>query len=139
VTVTTRRSGLRNAALLLAFSALAAGCAGSDEEATVAGATVLIATGALEGESDVMVSGVVEKIGDCLGIKVEQTTYPLIWPKDAKVEDARVSLDDTSFGIGDELSGGGAFLPEPYPSQAPDIPEGCRSATGEVVLLSQLK
>ncbi|WP_377324796.1 hypothetical protein ACFJIY_07830 [Pimelobacter simplex] len=137
--MTTRRSGLRNAALLLAFSALAAGCAGSDEEATVEGATVLIATGALEGESDVMVSGVVAKIGDCLGIKVEQTTYPLIWPKHVEVEDASVSLDGTTFGLGDELSGGGAFLPEPYPSQAPDIPEGCRSATGEIVLLSQLK
>lgn len=139
MTVKAGRVGLRYAALLAAFAVTLVGCADDEEGATVEGAQVLFANGALEGESDAMVSGVIAKIGDCVGIKVEQTIYPLIWPQGAKVEGSRVRFSGESFGLGDELSGGGAYLAEPHPSLVPTIPDGCRSDTGEIVLLAKLR
>lgn len=105
------------------------------------GVKVLIAG---EGEGagmDASVTGALIRVGGCLGIRVERSEYPVVWPAGTTVgSDGRtVLLGDGQFVLGDTVTGSGGFLTGALPVFAPAVPTECAPADGEIVLLGSAK
>ena len=101
------------------------------------GLALLLAGEGEGGGMDAMVSGTLTGLGGCLGIRVEQEVYPVIWPVGTSLDSdgSAVLVGEERFLLGDRLTGSGGFLTSPLPDSAPAVPRDCASERGEAVWL----
>lgn len=101
------------------------------------GLKVLVAGEGQGSGLDASVNGEVVRVGDCLGLRVERTEYPVVWPPGTSIgDDGRaVQLGDGQVVLGDTVTGSGGFLTGKLPESSPPIPTTCAPEEGEVVFL----
>lgn len=100
-------------------------------------AQVLVRTGSPGGGSDALVSGTLTASGSCLGVKVEDVSYPVVFPTGTTSSGEAIELPNgEELSLGDQVSLGGGFYSAPLPSGIPPIPEDCLGPTGEIVVLN---
>lgn len=83
-----------------------------------------------------LVTGRLTAVGRCFGLDGNLT----VWPHGTEVvADDRVRMEGKTYGIGDEVEGGGAYIEREPPDFEPvtmDVPEGC-PVTDVVIVLGR--
>ncbi len=100
-------------------------------------AQILVRSGSLGGRSDALVSGTLAASGSCVGVKVEDVSYPVVFPSGTTSSGEAIELPSgEELSLGDQVSLGGGFYSPPLPSGIPPIPEDCLGPTEEIVVLN---
>lgn len=105
---------------------------------TATGIQTLVA-GTSDGGGDVAIQGLLTLVDKCVGLKIGDTDYLVIWPAGSASNDVDDTVEitipgGTAFRLGTTLTGAGSFFSGDLPVAAPPLPASCRSGN-DVVLL----
>ena len=78
-------------------------------------AQVLVRSGSLGGGSDALVSGTLAASGSCVGVKVEDVSYPVVFPSGTTSSGEAIELPSgVELSLGDQVTLGGGFYSPPH-------------------------
>ena len=114
---------------LAVLALLVAACGAGPQVLDRAGTGHVLVGGDTNGGSDVLISGDVLMVGDCLGIRSELEEYVVVWPAGTElVEGDGLAIDVPGIGRvepGLRVSFDGGIEKSPFQEAIPDLPDGC--------------
>ena len=114
---------------LAVLGLLVAACGADPQVLDRAGTGHVLVGGDMNGGSDMLISGEVLMVGDCLGIRSELEEYVVVWPAGTELVEADdLAIDVPGIGRvepGQRVSFGGGIEKAPFLEAIPDVPDGC--------------
>jgi len=112
---------------------------GGGQVFSLPGGVSLLVSGPVDGASDSSVPGTVAVVGDCIGVKIGDNSYVVVWPTGTTAGEGGdpgiVLPDGVEVALGSEIEGGGGFTaPADLPATAPELPGSCSDAEQIAVL-----